>query len=72
MSRFFGVLLVLGVTGLVAHPTPADAQGSDTEHRLVKCMLSAMSQCDEWYPGDGFLTRAARGWCYISMTATCD
>ncbi|MEX0691063.1 MAG: hypothetical protein WD934_06140 [Gemmatimonadales bacterium] len=72
MTRFLGTLLVLGVTGLVAHPTPADAQTSDTEHRLVKCMNEAVESCDEDFPSDGWRESAIRGWCYLIRTAMCD
>lgn len=71
MTKWIGVLLLTGTVGLVARPAPADAQGTDLEHRAVKCANEAEGSCNEDFPPTDWRLIAIRGWCYTIRTALC-
>lgn len=71
MKAWIGALLLTGMVGLVANPAPADAQGTDFEHRAVKCANEAEDTCNEDFPPNDWRLIAIRGWCYTIRTAMC-
>ena len=73
MKAMIGVLLLTGAVGLVANPTPADAQGTgdDLEYQVVRCAREAEESCDKAFPPNDWRLVAVRGWCYMIRTALC-
>ena len=71
MTRLLSMLLVTGAVGLLANPTPADAQGTELEQRTAKCAKEAVTECDAEFRGDSWIMSGIRGWCYTIRTAMC-
>lgn len=73
MKTILSALLLTGAVGLVANPSPADAQGSgdDLEYQAVRCAREAEASCNQAFPPSDWRLVAVRGWCYMIRTAIC-
>jgi hypothetical protein len=66
MKRLILAGIAAGSIGLLPNPQPADAA-----EKLTRCMLSAISTCDEAFPNDTPELIAIRGYCYMIRTGMC-
>ena len=68
MKHMVTALILAGLVSMLPNPQPADAQ---QDGKTTRCILEAITECDEEFEGNDVYMAAARGYCYMIRATIC-